>query len=582
MIRTLRIALAQVNLVVGDLSGNADKVIEWAGRAADVEADIVAFPELTITGYPPEDLVLKPDFIAANRRELDRVAASIGDMTAIVGFVDTDGDVYNAAAILQQGTIAGIYHKCFLPNYAVFDEQRHFRAGNRAEVVSVRDVKVGVTICEDIWYPVGPATVETASGAELIMNINASPYSFGRQHQRNRMIATRAQDEIAYVAYLNLVGGQDELVFEGNSRVFDWNGDIVAWGRAFDEDMIVADLDIGGVFGARLHDTRRRQMQIPSVLGNGGVDVITTPLSLPRATPHSTPTATRSSPPECSPEEEAYNALVLGTRDYVTKNRFERVYIGLSGGIDSALTAVIAVDALGAARVTGVSMPSRFSSDHSRSDAATLAHNLGICFLTIPIEGQFEATLEALAPVFEERPFDITEENVQARIRGILLMALTNKFGGMVLTTGNKSETAVGYSTLYGDTAGGYAVLKDVYKSLVYRLAGWRNEKAGGALIPQNVFDKAPSAELREEQLDSDSLPPYEILDAVLEAYIEDDRSIDEIAAMGYDRALVQRIVRLVDVNEYKRRQAPPGIRITTRAFGKDRRLPITNGYRPS
>ena len=582
MIRTLRIALAQINLVVGDFKGNADKVIEWSNRAATLEADIVAFPELTITGYPPEDLVLKPDFIAANRRELDRVAASIGDMTAIVGFVDTDGDVYNAAAILQQGKVAGIYHKVFLPNYAVFDEQRHFRAGNRAVVCTVRDVKVGVTICEDIWYPVGPATVETASGAELIMNINASPYSFGRQQQRNRMIATRAQDEIAYVAYLNLVGGQDELVFEGSSHVFDWNGEIVAWGRAFDEDLLVADLDIGGVFGARLHDTRRRQMQVPSPLGNGGVDLITTPLSLPRPQSHSTPLKSEAAPPACSPEEEAYNALVLGTRDYVTKNRFERVFVALSGGIDSALTAVIAVDALGADRVTGVSMPSRFSSDHSRSDAAVLAKNLGICFLTIPIEEQFEATLKALGPVFDYRPVDITEENLQARIRGINMMALTNKFGGMVLTTGNKSETAVGYSTLYGDTAGGFAVLKDVYKTLVYRLARWRNEKAGGDLIPRNTLDKAPSAELREEQLDSDSLPPYEVLDAILEAYIEDDRSIDEIAAMGYDRTLVQRIVRLVDVNEYKRRQAPPGIRITTRAFGKDRRLPITNGYRPA
>lgn len=579
MPRTIRLALAQINSTVGDLKGNADKTIETARRAAALQADIVAFPELTITGYPPEDLALKPDFVAENRRQLERVAAEIGEMTAIVGFIDIDSDIYNAAALIQKGKIVGTYHKCFLPNYSVFDEQRYFRAGDQGAVYLVRGVRIGLTICEDIWYPVGPATIETMAGAELIVNISASPFSVGRQQLRERMIATRAQDEIAHVAYVNLVGGQDELVFEGNSMIFDWEGRAIAHGASFEEDLVVADLDIDGVFSARLHENRRRQMAPPDHLRWEPVEALATPLAK-RNVQSRTQITQSSRRRACRMEEEVYGALVLGTRDYIHKNGFTDAVVALSGGIDSSLTATVARDALGPEHVVGVSMPSMYSSEHSKSDAASLASNLSIRLLTIPIQDVFAAMLSALSERFAGRDQDITEENLQARIRGTMLMALSNKFGWLALATGNKSETAVGFSTLYGDTAGGFAVLKDVYKTTLYRLVRWRNEQEGREIIPRSVIEKAPSAELKAEQLDVDRLPPYDDLDPILEAYVEDDRSVNDIVAAGHDRSTVERIIRLVDANEYKRRQAPPGPRISTRAFGKDRRLPITNAYR--
>jgi NAD+ synthase (glutamine-hydrolysing) len=581
--QTLRIALAQINPTVGDLVGNADKIIAWSQKAREAGAHIVAFPELAITGYPPEDLVLKPDFIAENRRQLERVAATIGEMTAIVGFVDSDGDIYNAAAIIQKGQIVGIHHKFFLPNYSVFDEQRYFKSGDEWAVYIVHGVGIGVTVCEDIWYPIGPGTLQAMAGAQLIVNINASPYRHGVIHQRQRMVATRALDELVYVAYLNTVGGQDELVFEGNSMIFNWNGELLVQGKAFSEDLVLADLDMDALFSARLHDTRRRQTKFPFEIHGGGVrgQIVRTPLAESVAPDERSPIPQRP-PSPWNADEEIYNALVLGTHDYVRKNGFKEVVIGLSGGIDSSLTAVIAVDALGPGNVIGVSMPSRYSSEHSRTDAAQLAQNLGIRFFTLPIEGPFAAYLDTLAPVFEGTQPDITEENIQARIRGNLLMALSNKFGWLVLTTGNKSETAVGYNTLYGDTAGGFAVLKDVFKTTVYRLAHWRNTQAGWDLIPRSVLEKPASAELRPNQLDVDSLPPYEILDPILKAYVEEDRSAADIIAMGYPAEIVNHVILLVDRSEYKRRQAPPGIKITTRAFGKDRRLPITNWYHPN
>jgi NAD+ synthase (glutamine-hydrolysing) len=579
--RTLRVALAQINTTVGALCHNADRMIELIRKAQKAQADVVAFPELALTGYPPEDLVLKPEFVADNLRELERIAASVGDITAVVGFVDSDGaDIYNAAAIIQQGRVIGCHRKIYLPNYSVFDEQRYFKAGSDWAVFTVRGVKIGVTICEDIWYPVGPATLQALAGAEVIVNINASPFRFGKHEQRRRMIATRATDELCTVCYLNLVGGQDELLFEGGSFIFDQDGGLVANGRFFEEDFILADLDVDAVFSARLHDTRRRQ----SDLAGGLMDemagrMVETPLAAPldghRALPlreHFCPVPERSA--------EIYGALVLGTRDYIDKNGFKDVVIALSGGIDSSLTAAIAVDAIGAENVTGVLMPSRYSSPSSLSDAQQLAETLGIRCMTVPIEEAFAAYLHMLAGPFEHTEPNIAEENLQARIRGNILMALTNKFGGLVLTTGNKSEMAVGYSTLYGDMAGGFSVLKDVYKTTVYELARYKNESAGGEIIPQAVLDKAPSAELKENQRDQDTLPSYDELDGILKLYVDKDRSATDIVAAGYDAGTVTRVINMVDHNEYKRRQAPPGVKISERAFGKDRRLPITNRYR--
>jgi NAD+ synthase (glutamine-hydrolysing) len=580
----LRIALAQINVTVGALSANVARIVDAAGEAHKAGAQIVIFPELAIPGYPPEDLLLRPGFVADNLRALDDVAratASLRGMTVLVGFADRGADLYNAAAILRDGVCVDIYHKHFLPNYSVFDEDRYFQPGASAPCYMIDGVMVGVSICEDIWYPGGPPTIQAYAGAEALLNLSSSPFFVGKQAGRERMLATRASDTGSIVAYCNLVGGQDELIFDGNSVVFDGQGELIARAKAFEEDLLLVDLDIEDVFRTRLHDPRRRKEKLdqreadpaPIVIGGEATHAHT---SAP-------PLAARIEPPP-SQEEEAYRALVLGTRDYVRKNGFSSVVIALSGGIDSALTAVIAVDALGASAVTGVSMPSRYSSQGSRDDAQTLADNLGIRYLTMPIEPTFAAMLDVLREPFALFPSSSTlpEENVQARIRGNLLMALSNRSGAMVLTTGNKSEMAVGYATLYGDMAGGFAVLKDVFKTLLYRLARWRNIQAGRDLIPESTLTKPPSAELRPDQQDTDSLPPYDVLDPILRAYVEDDRSPAAIVDMGFDAATVQRVMAMVERAEYKRRQAPPGIKITERAFGRDRRLPITNGYTSS
>ncbi|MHB0871554.1 MAG: NAD+ synthase, partial [Chloroflexota bacterium] len=569
---SLRVALAQINPTVGDLEGNRAKILRYMEQAKAAGADLVAFPELALTGYPPEDLLLKPQFIKDNLACLQEIAAASQGITAVVGFVDADDDIYNAAAVLHDGALVYSYHKVFLPNYGVFDEARYFHRGMEQPVFELSGVRVGVSVCEDIWYPAGPAVIQSRAGAQLLVNVNSSPYDTGKRARRERMVATRAVDNEVIVCYVNTVGGQDELVFDGSSFVYDQTGRLVAHAGQFQEELLLADLDVESVFRSRLHDPRRREEPLFPVLS----DVPTPEIVLSRE-----PTAIEK--PPLTPQiasllegpAEAYAALVLGTRDYVGKNRFQKVIIGLSGGIDSSLTATIAVDALGAENVMGVSMPSRFSSPGSRDDARDLAEKLGIAMLTIPIEPAFQAYLQMLEEPFRGTEPNIAEENLQARIRGNLLMALSNKFGYMVLTTGNKSEMATGYATLYGDMAGGLAVLKDVPKTLVYRLSEYRNSLS--PVIPESVILKEPSAELRPNQRDVDSLPPYAVLDPILQAYVEEDRSVEEIVALGYPVATVRRVVGMVDRSEYKRRQAPPGVKITPRAFGRDRRLPITN-----
>jgi NAD+ synthase (glutamine-hydrolysing) len=572
----LRIALAQINPMVGDLAGNREKIIEYTARARDEGADIVVFPELAIPGYPPEDLLLKPSFVAANINTLNQVAEATVGMTSIVGFVDRDDDIYNAAAVLHRGRVAGVYHKTYLPNYSVFDEERYFRAGERPLVFTIGETKVGVNICEDVWYPAGPTKTQALAGAHLVVNISASPYHAGKGASRERMLATRAADNVVYMAFCNLVGGQDELVFDGGSVIVDARGEVAARGKQFAEDLVVADLDLGAVFRQRLHDPRRRKERI-SLAGEAvqRVALEPTPARIKRR-----PLVAAHIIPPLEPLAEVYQAIVLGTGDYVRKSGFSKVVIGLSGGIDSALTACIAADALGTENVTCVFMPSRYSSEESSEDAAQLAEALGVYYRCVPIDETFQAYLDMLAEPFAGREPDVTEENIQARIRGNILMALSNKFGWLVLTTGNKSEMSVGYATLYGDMAGGYAVIKDVPKDLVYRLSAYVNEREGRTVVPQRIFDKAPTAELRPNQTDQDSLPPYPVLDGILHAYVEEDRGLEEIVALGFDRETAAEVIRMVDRTEYKRRQAPPGVKITPRAFGKDRRLPITSGYR--
>ena len=564
----IRVAAAQVNLVVGDLDGNLDRMRTAYAAATAAGADLVVMPELTVTGYPPEDLLLKPAFLAHARAVLDAFAASTGDVVAVVGFPEEDGRVLrNAAAVCVGGAVVGTYRKHLLPNYAVFDEQRYFEPfAADGPLVVVAGVRVGITICEDAWSATGPVLTQAAGGAELVVNLNASPYHAGRVHEREAMLTTRGADAGVPIVYANLVGGQDELVFDGASMVVDGSGRVVARGRQFVEDLLVVDLEVptgtDRPAGARLSDVPTLDALVVSDRSRAEGPVEEARIE-----------------PLHDRVREVYEALVLGTRDYVAKNGFGDVVIGLSGGIDSSLVAAIAVDALGAARVHGVLMPSRFSSDHSRSDAAVLATALGIETRTIAIEPAHAALETMLAPSFGDHPPDLTEENLQARIRGTLLMALSNKFGWLVLTTGNKSEMATGYSTLYGDMAGGFAVIKDVPKMLVYAICEDLNARAGREVIPRSVIDKPPSAELRPDQRDEDSLPPYEVLDRILEAYVEQDRSVAEIEAEGFDPAVVARVVGLVDRSEYKRRQAPPGVRVSPKAFGKDRRLPITNRW---
>ncbi len=567
----LRIGLAQVNPTVGDLDGNTEKVLKYVDRARELGVDLLAFPELVIPGYPPEDLLLKASFIEASLACLKQVAGATTGMTAIVGFVDREEDTYNAAAILHDGRVAGICHKIYLPNYGVFDEERYFHAGDRLLVFGLKGSLVGVNICEDIWYPAGPTEAQALAGAQLVVNISASPYHAGRGLARERMLSTRAADGVVAVAFCNLVGGQDELVFDGGSVIFDERGEVVARARQFEEDLLVADLNLQGVFRQRLHDPRRRKEHLAD---SEHVELLMLPET---GEEMGKPPLQARIESRLEGEAEIYKALILGTRDYVHKNGFRQVVIGLSGGIDSSLTAAIAVDALGPDNVKGVFMPSRYSSPASLEDAHQLADNLGIYLQIISIDQTFQSYLDMLAEPFAGTEMGVTEENIQARIRGNVLMALSNKFGWLVLTTGNKSELATGYCTLYGDMAGGFAVLKDVPKGLVYRLARYRN--ASGEVIPQRVLEKAPSAELKPDQRDEDALGPYAILDPILQAYVEEDRGVDEIVALGFDEETVRRIIRMVDRAEYKRRQAPPGIKITPRAFGKDRRLPITNRY---
>ena len=574
--RTLRLAMAQINSTVGDLKGNSRKIVEAVQQARDMGVDVIAFPEMALPGYPVEDLLLKSQFVNDNMQALQDILPACKGITAVVGYIDRQTDIFNAAAVIHDGELRGVYHKHFLPNYGVFDENRYFQAGTEAPTFVVQGVTLGVTICEDIWYPNGPAALQAAANAEVIVNINASPYHVEKWRTREKMLATRAMDYGVIVTYTNLVGGQDELVFDGGSVVIDERGELLARGKRFQEDLVVADLEVEGVFRTRLHDPRRRKERLVVNAENAP-----TTYHLSDAAPTQRPplpaAATEAEP---SRGEEVYRALTLGLQDYVQKSGFQKVALGLSGGIDSSITAAIAADALGGENVVGVAMPSRFNSEDSLIDARMLADNLGIRFSVIPIEGIFTSFLQTLEEPFAGTQPNVAEENVQARIRGNLLMALSNKFGWLVLTTGNKSETATGYTTLYGDMAGGFAVVKDVPKTLVYEIARYRNTAAGHDLIPERVLTKAPTAELRFNQTDQDTLPPYELLDKVLLAYVEEDRSYDEMIASGLPEAVVQQVIRLVDSNEYKRRQAPPGIKITPRAFGRDRRLPIVNRYK--
>ena len=576
--RTFRLALAQINATVGDLEGNADKIVEYIDRARLLKADMVAFPELALTGYPPEDLLFKPQFIQDNLARLKQVAKQSQGIAVVLGFIDADADVYNAAALIHDGKVVGTYRKMYLPNYGVFDEDRYFKSGDVCPVYTVNGTPVGVNICEDIWYAIGPTVVQRDAGAEVIVNINGSPFHTGKRSSREKMLATRASDNRLFVAYVNLVGGQDELVFDGGSMVLSPEGDIVAQAGQFKEELLVVDLEVESVFRSRLREPRSRREK------SGMSEEIGRPLkvNISEFNPDGArPRLDKATPRVLDEVGEVYEALVTGTRDYIEKCGFEKVLIAVSGGVDSALVAAIAVDALGGDNVVGVSMPSRFSSEGSVLDAKELAENLGIELWSVPIEPPFEAFLDSLSPYFKGTEWGVAEENIQSRIRGNLIMAMSNKFGWIVLTTGNKSEMATGYATIYGDMSGGFAVIKDVPKTLVYELCRHRNDQGKNPFIPLSIIEKPPSAELREDQLDEDSLPPYATLDPILKAYVEDDRTYDEILGMGFEEADVQRAITLVDRNEYKRRQAPPGIKITPRSFGRDRRMPIANRYRP-
>jgi NAD+ synthase (glutamine-hydrolysing) len=557
----LRLAIAQINPTVGDLAGNTRKIVASIRNAQEQNAHIVAIPELAITGYPPEDLVYKTHFIAENIAYAHKIATETTGITAVYGFIDSDqGILFNAAAIASEGKIVDIYHKQQLPNYGVFDEARYFSTGTGSGIYTINGVSVAVNICEDIWYP-APIAKQKSQGAQLIININGSPYSAHKHEFRKQLLSKRAAENDITICYANLVGGQDELVFDGRSMIIDNQGDILKEGPAFEEDLMIVDLTLRPSSPhkpATSHTISSTREQLPS------------PSSL----------HTQNYLQDSYDLEVFYKALVVGTRDYVEKTGFNQVTLGLSGGIDSALVACIAKDALGCDSVTAIAMPSMHSSPDSAEDARLLSSNLGINFLLIPITALYQTSMSVLAPYFEDRPIDITEENLQARIRSNILMAFSNKFNRMVLATGNKSELATGYTTLYGDLSGGFAVIKDVPKTLVYKLAEWRNHQENSFnQIPERIITKAPTAELRPNQTDQDSLPSYDILDPILEYYVEQDASIAQLVAMGFDKETVGFVTRLVDRNEYKRRQAPLGVKVTNRAFGKDRRFPLVNSY---
>ena len=589
----MRIALAQVNVTVGDIEGNARLITEWVASAGERGADLVVFPEQAVTGYPAEDLWLKRHFLGAARRALEEIASTVNGLVAIVGFPEHDAATYNSAAVLAGGGIRGVYRKLLLPNYSVFDERRYFEPGDDAAVIEIGGVRVGLTICEDIWYPGPPASVEALSGASLIVNPSASPYHRGKGAQRERMVAERARETDAAFALCNLVGGQDELVFDGHSVVVDAQGATLARAAQFAEELVVCDVPVvrrptgaarSGEAGARPLGASARVLASLEPPREALPEAVEPPLAA-----------------ALEPEAEVYEALVLGLGDYVRKNGFDRVLVAVSGGIDSALVALIAVDALGPERVCCVVMPSPHSSAETQADARAIVANLGAELVEIPIQAAMQTYDELLgraadgsAPQPGPGPgtesarelaadgagTQLAAENIQARIRGNLMMALSNRHGWLVLTTGNKSEMSVGYATLYGDMAGGFAVIKDVPKTLVYRLVRHRNELAESPLVPESVLERAPSAELRPDQRDEDSLPPYDMLDRILADYVEGDRGRDQIVDDGAPADVVDRVIAMVDRSEYKRRQAPPGIRITPKAFGRDRRLPITNRYR--
>ena len=568
----MRLALAQINSVVGDVDGNTDRIIEWLGRARESNADLVLFPELCVTGYPAEDLLLRPGFVRAARRAVEEIAKAAHGVTAMVGAPHLDTDLFNACFVLTHGEVRCIYRKRYLPNYGVFDEDRYFAPGDDLYLLRFGDVIVGPTICEDVWQPGPPATDLALAGAQLIANISASPFHVGKDREREEMLKVRARDNSCFFALCNAVGGQDELIFDGHSVVLDDEGEVIARAAGFEEELLVVDVDPVAAIGRRLRDVRRRSL----ARARKRVEAVSVELAPPREQSE----AAHPAPAEQLGDlEQMRLALELGLRDYVGKNGFRDVVVAISGGIDSALTAALCVEALGPERVHGVSMPSRFSSEGTRGDAKRLAESLGIDFREVAIEPVVETFTAALASSFEGRATDLTEENLQARIRGTLLMALSNKFGWLVIATGNKSELSVGYSTLYGDLAGGFALIKDVYKTDVFRLSKWLNERSGRELIPASIIERAPSAELRAEQLDEDSLPPYPELDAVLEAFVELDRSREELSQDGFDPDVVERALAMVDRAEYKRRQAPPGVKLRPKAFGRDRRTPITNRW---
>ena len=572
--KPLRIALAQIDTTVGDIEGNVRKIEEYLARATDRGAQMVVFPELAINGYPPEDLLLKTHFLAAGEQALADIAKTVKGTVAFVGFAELADDVYNSLAVLADGEVKAIYRKMFLPNYGVFDEQRYFQVGESPALVRVNDTTVGLTICEDIWEPGPPASDEALAGAEVIVNISASPYHEQKGTERERMLVQRSRDNLAYVVFCNLVGGQDELVFDGYSLVVDQDGELVARGAQFEEELIVCDIDPSTAQRVRLRDARHR----PAARSHRARPALLAELEAPAR--HS---ATEVGGPRAKPmaaDQEIYTALMLGLRDYVDKNGFDRVLLGISGGIDSALTATIAADALGSDRVVCAVMPSPHSSEETRRDARRIADNLGVTRFDLPLDPAMNAYDQILSETFQGTEEGMAEENIQARIRGNLLMALSNKFGWLVLTTGNKSEFSVGYTTLYGDMAGGFAVLKDVPKTWVYRLTRWRNSRASKELIPESVLERAPSAELRRDQRDEDTLPPYSLLDPILEAYVEEDQDRDQLIRRGFPEEVVDQVIQMVDRAEYKRRQAPPGIKISPKAFGRDRRLPITNKFR--
>ena len=575
MSKIFRIALAQINPIVGDITTNTSMILDYVQRAQKLNVDLVAFPELAITGYPPEDLLFKKSFIQANVAAMNSIVEASEDVAVVVGYVEQDGiDLFNSAALGYRGRYIDSYRKIFLPNYGVFDEERYFKKGDVCPVYEINGTQVGINICEDIWYPMGPTVLQCGAGAEVIININASPFHAGKRIEREAMLSDRSSTHQVFLGYANTVGGQDELVFDGSSVVVDSDGHIITRGISFDEDLIVADLDMG-VYSGRNPENQSRNPITSSDFGEARNVFVSSFAPNSKAE-----LSILRDVSELSEMEEVYHALVMGTGDYVRKSGFTKAVIGLSGGIDSALTCVIAVDALGCDNVVGVGMPSRYSSDGSIIDAKELADNLGIDFWEIPIEPAHVSFTNMLEPMFKDTNPNVAEENVQARIRGNVMMTIANKFGWIVLTTGNKSEMAMGYATLYGDMAGGFAVLKDVPKTLVYDLSRQRNQQADdGLLIPLSTIEKPPSAELRPDQTDQDTLPPYDELDPIVKAYVEEDFSYLELVDAGYPESVVQKVIAAVDRNEYKRRQSPPGVKITPRAFGKDRRLPIINKY---